>query len=183
MEQPAAAAGPPTPWTRSPSAASGSMALADKGAAGPGHAGPLLGPGLGYASWTPRLAAGLLDRLPDLLAAALLLSCYVQALLAAGRARSLGPQWSAGAGLLTAGLVALILLGDWTGAPVGMLHVALRGLVHALDALTLVGYLWPPGPTPPDPGGQADPNCRQLHPGSGVSLQETGWTTADWPWW
>lgn len=37
----------------------------------------------------------------------------------------------------------LILLGDWTGAPVGMLYVALRDLVHALDALTMVGYLWP----------------------------------------
>lgn len=53
VEQPSAAGGPPTPWSRSPSTGPGSLALADEGAAGPGPASPLLGPGLGYASWTP----------------------------------------------------------------------------------------------------------------------------------
>jgi uncharacterized RDD family membrane protein YckC len=125
-----------------------------------------------YASWARRAAAGLIDGLPALLAAALLVPGYTTALLAAGRTRSLGPDWAAGTGWLTAGLVALLvsvvwtaldrwwwqgrtgrslgkralgltLLGDWTRAPVGMSHVALRDLVHALDALTVIGYLWP----------------------------------------
>ena len=125
-----------------------------------------------YASWARRSAAGLIDGLPALVAAALLIRGYVAALLAAGRTRSPDPDWAAGPGWLTAGLVALLvtvvwavldrwwwqgrtgrslgkralgltLLGDWTRAPVGMSHVALRDLVHALDALTVIGYLWP----------------------------------------
>lgn len=125
-----------------------------------------------YASWLRRSAAGLIGGLPALLAAALLIPGYVTSLLAAGRTRSLGPDWASGTGWLTAGLVTLLvvvvwtvlnrwwwqgrtghslgkralgltLLGDWTRAPVGMAHVALRDLVHALDDVTVIGYLWP----------------------------------------
>lgn len=125
-----------------------------------------------YASWTRRSVAGLIDGLPALLAAALLLPGYVTALLAAARTRSLRPDWASSTGWLTAGLVTVLvavvwtvlnrwwwqgrtgrslgkralglaLLGDWTRRPVGMPHVALRDLVHALDALTVIGYLWP----------------------------------------
>lgn len=156
----------------SPTTATGCTVPVAPSAPGPGHATAVPPPVSGYASWTHRMVAGLLDRLPALLAAALLAAGYVQSLLAAGRAKSLNPEWSAGADLLTAGLVALLvavlwtvgnrwwlqgrtgrslgkralgltLLGDWTGAPVGIRHVALRDLVHALDALTVVGYLEP----------------------------------------
>ena len=175
-ERPVAASGPaerqPSSATTTPSPAPADLARGGPGADGPGADGPILEEGIRYASWPRRLAAGLVDRLPALLAAALLLSGYARSLLAAARDRALGPDWSAGAGLLTAELVALLvaliwtlvnrwwlqgrtgsslgkraagltLLGAWTGAPVGMSHLALRDLVHALDTLTLVGYLWP----------------------------------------
>jgi uncharacterized RDD family membrane protein YckC len=35
------------------------------------------------------------------------------------------------------------LIGEETMAPVGALNAFVRDLVHILDALTVVGYLWP----------------------------------------
>jgi uncharacterized RDD family membrane protein YckC len=35
------------------------------------------------------------------------------------------------------------LIGDETKAPVGALNAFVRDLVHILDGLTIVGYLWP----------------------------------------
>ena len=35
------------------------------------------------------------------------------------------------------------LIGEETNAPIGPRNAFIRDLVHILDALTLVGYLWP----------------------------------------
>lgn len=107
-EKPAAADGASTQGRSSPTTAAGSTFALPPSALGPSHAPPMPAPVVGYAAWAPRAVAGLLDRLPARLAAALLVSGYLQSLLAAGRARSLGPEWSAGEDLLTAGLIALL---------------------------------------------------------------------------
>ena len=40
-------------------------------------------------------------------------------------------------------VIRIRLLGEETNAPIGPKNAFLRDLVHILDALTLVGYLWP----------------------------------------
>jgi uncharacterized RDD family membrane protein YckC len=37
----------------------------------------------------------------------------------------------------------IILIGEETNAPIGARNAFIRDLVHILDALTVVGYLWP----------------------------------------
>jgi uncharacterized RDD family membrane protein YckC len=40
-------------------------------------------------------------------------------------------------------LTKIMLIGEETNAPIGSLNAFIRDLVHILDALTVVGYLWP----------------------------------------
>jgi uncharacterized RDD family membrane protein YckC len=37
----------------------------------------------------------------------------------------------------------MVLIGDGTGRPIGVLNAFLRDLVHILDGFAYIGYLWP----------------------------------------
>jgi uncharacterized RDD family membrane protein YckC len=125
-----------------------------------------------YASWGTRMRARLIDQGPTYLGLIIFCVGYVilivQLALTGGSTShvegaaitaiiglsvmlaSLG--WVAYNRWLTAGrtgqslgkrVVKIRLIGEETNAPIGGRNAFVRDLVHILDALTLVGYLWP----------------------------------------
>jgi uncharacterized RDD family membrane protein YckC len=129
-------------------------------------------PGSEYASWAARVGARLIDQIPTYLGLIIFCIGYliliIQLALTSGSSLhvdgaaitliiglgvmliSLG--WVAYNRWLTAGrtgqslgkrVTNLRLIGEETNAPIGARNAFIRDLVHILDALTVVGYLWP----------------------------------------
>jgi uncharacterized RDD family membrane protein YckC len=129
-------------------------------------------PGTEYASWATRVRARLIDQIPTYLGLIIFCIGYliliIQLALTSGSTLhvdgaaitviiglvvmliSLG--WVAYNRWLTAGrtgqslgkrVTNIRLIGEETYAPIGARNAFIRDLVHILDALTVVGYLWP----------------------------------------
>jgi uncharacterized RDD family membrane protein YckC len=125
-----------------------------------------------YASWTMRVRARLLDQIPLYLGLIICYVSYliliIQLALSDGSTLHMqGPAigliigfslliiglgWTAYNRWLIAGrtgqslgkrVTKIRLIGEETHAPIGAKNAFIRDLVHILDALTLVGYLWP----------------------------------------
>jgi uncharacterized RDD family membrane protein YckC len=124
-----------------------------------------------YASWGQRVRARLIDQAPTYLGLLIFFAGYL--LWVVDLARSSKPTPSQGAAVaMIIGLSVMIaslawvaynrwmiagrtgqslgkrvtkisLIGEETNAPIGRLNAFIRDLVHILDALTVVGYLWP----------------------------------------
>lgn len=122
-----------------------------------------------YASWLSRVAGDVVDRAPAYVASALVLLSYVP--LYAGLLRgdlTARPTWW----LLSVGLLLSLASTGWTvynrwyvagrtgqslgrrltriwlvsavdGRPIGMLNAFVRDLLHVVDGVAYVGYLWP----------------------------------------
>lgn len=122
-----------------------------------------------HASWSRRVGAFLLDALPGFVAAVVLVSGYLPTYLGFWHGDlTVAPRYplllvgsllSAGALLLLVGnrhvlagrtgqSVGKRLMGIWlvhrsTGRPIGTLDAFVRDLLHVLDGLGGIGYLWP----------------------------------------
>jgi uncharacterized RDD family membrane protein YckC len=125
-----------------------------------------------YASWSKRVRARLLDQIPTYLGLLICFISYLILIVRLARSDGSvlhlqGPAVAMiiGGSLLVAGLgwtaynrwllggrtgqslgkrvTKIRLIGDETQAPIGARNALVRDLVHILDALTLVGYLWP----------------------------------------
>jgi len=125
-----------------------------------------------YASWSKRVRARLIDQLPTYLGLIIFYSGYLVLLIRLGLTRESTPNvegaavtmiiglsvmvasilWVAYNRWLTAGktgqslgkrVTTIKLVGMETDAPISPRNAFIRDLVHILDALTLVGYLWP----------------------------------------
>lgn len=125
-----------------------------------------------YARWRSRVAASLIDTLPTLIGLIILYVGYGIALVQAIRSGTGTIDLrSAAAAMITGGIIAVagmlwsvynrwfvagrtgqslgkrvtktVLIGDDTNAPIGPLNAFLRDLVHTLDGMAYVGYLWP----------------------------------------
>ena len=125
-----------------------------------------------YASWSKRVRARLIDQLPTYLGLIIFgvgyLIFLVRLAWSGGSAPSFeGPAVAMiiGLGVMLASLgwiaynrwhiagktgqslgkriSKIMMIGEETNAPIGPRYALIRDLVHILDALTLVGYLWP----------------------------------------
>jgi uncharacterized RDD family membrane protein YckC len=125
-----------------------------------------------YASWNKRVRARLLDQFPTYLGLVIFCAGYVVLIVQLASSSEPHPHVAApavvmiiGVGVMLAGLgwtaynrwmiagrtgqsfgkrsTKIILLGEETYAPIGARNAFIRDLVHILDALTVVGYLWP----------------------------------------
>jgi uncharacterized RDD family membrane protein YckC len=125
-----------------------------------------------YASWGKRVRARLIDQLPTYLGLIIFDSGYVVLLIRLGLARESTPNVEGAAVTMIVGLSVMVaslvwvaynrwltagntgqslgkrvtkikLVGMDTDAPISPRNAFIRDLVHILDALTLVGYLWP----------------------------------------
>ena len=153
---PVSVAAPPAPsWSDLPPAWTGSP--------------PALEPPDGYAGWGRRVVGYLIDEAPALVASALVVAAYVPLYVGLFR-RDPGahPTWS----LLVVGAVLSVAALGWSvynrwvlagrtgqsvgkrvmrtwlvgladGRPVGVLNAFLRDLLHVLDRVAYVGFLWP----------------------------------------
>jgi uncharacterized RDD family membrane protein YckC len=125
-----------------------------------------------YASWGKRVRARLIDQLPTYLGLIIFYSGYVLLLIRLGLAKESTPDIEGAAVTMIVGLSVMVasvvwvaynrwltagktgqslgkrvtkikLVGMDTDAPISPRNAFIRDLVHILDALTLVGYLWP----------------------------------------
>jgi uncharacterized RDD family membrane protein YckC len=125
-----------------------------------------------YASWNKRVRARLLDQFPTYLGLVIFCAGYVVLIVQLASSSEPHPHVAApavvmiiGVGVMLGGLgwtaynrwmiagrtgqsfgkrsTKIILLGEETYAPIGARNAFIRDLVHILDALTVVGYLWP----------------------------------------
>ena len=122
-----------------------------------------------HASWTRRVAASLVDALPGLVAAVLLVAGYLPVYVGFVRGDLTVPPrypfvvagsvaYVAALGVVVANryvlagrtgqsvgkrLLGIWLVGQMTGRPVGTLDAFVRDLLHVLDRVGGVGYLWP----------------------------------------
>ena len=125
-----------------------------------------------YASWNKRVRARLLDQIPLYLGLIICYVSYVILIIQLARSDGstlhmgglavaliigfgvliIGLGWTAYNRWLIAGrtgqslgkrVAKIRLIGEETNAPIGAKNAFIRDLVHILDALTLVGYLWP----------------------------------------
>jgi uncharacterized RDD family membrane protein YckC len=125
-----------------------------------------------YASWGKRLRARLIDQLPTYLGLIIFYSGYVVLLIRLGVTREFTADVEGAAVAMIVGLSVMVaslvwvaynrwltagktgqslgkrvtkikLVGMDTDAPISPRNAFIRDLVHILDALTLVGYLWP----------------------------------------
>jgi uncharacterized RDD family membrane protein YckC len=132
----------------------------------------LLSPPSDYASWDKRVRARLIDQFPTYLGLIICCASYLILIVQLARSDSTFQFEGAaavamiiGLGVLLAGMgwtaynrwiiagrtgqslgkraTKIRLIGEETNAPIGATNAFIRDLVHILDALTLVGYLWP----------------------------------------
>ena len=116
----------------------------------PGYPVPTLG--IDHANWDRRVRARLIDQAPQsggsiphsegavvamiiglsVMLASMAWVAYNRWVIAGRTGQSLGKR-----------VTKIRLIGEETKAPVGALNAFIRDLVHILDALTVVGYLWP----------------------------------------
>jgi uncharacterized RDD family membrane protein YckC len=125
-----------------------------------------------YAGWSKRVRARLIDQLPTYLGLIIFGVGYLVFLVRLAASGGSAPEFEGpavamiiGLGLMLAssGWVAynrwhiagktgqslgkriskIMMIGAETNAPIGPRYAFIRDLVHILDALTLVGYLWP----------------------------------------
>jgi uncharacterized RDD family membrane protein YckC len=124
-----------------------------------------------YASWSKRVRARLIDQAPTYVGLIIFFAGYliwvVELALSSGLAPSHGAAVAMiiGLGVMLASLAwvaynrwmiagrtgqslgkrvtKIRLIGEETQAPIGAANAFIRDLVHILDAVTVVGYLWP----------------------------------------
>jgi uncharacterized RDD family membrane protein YckC len=125
-----------------------------------------------YASWDTRVRARLIDQFPTYLGLIICGASYLILIVQLARSDStvdfeggVAVAMIIGLGVLLAGIgwtaynrwiiagrtgqslgkraTKIRLIGEETNAPIGAMNAFIRDLVHILDALTLVGYLWP----------------------------------------
>jgi uncharacterized RDD family membrane protein YckC len=125
-----------------------------------------------YASWDKRVRARLIDQFPTYLGLIICGTSYLILIVQLARSDSTvdfaggaavamiigfavllaGFGWTAYNRWIIAGRTGqswgkratkIRLIGEETNAPIGATNAFIRDLVHILDALTLVGYLWP----------------------------------------
>jgi hypothetical protein len=125
-----------------------------------------------YASWNKRVRARMLDQFPTYLGLVIFCAGYVVLIIQLASSSGSKPHVEVaavvmmiGVGVMLAGLgwtaynrwmiagrtgqsfgkrsTEIILIGEETNAPIGARNAFIRDLVHILDALTVVGYLWP----------------------------------------
>jgi uncharacterized RDD family membrane protein YckC len=125
-----------------------------------------------YASWDKRVRARLIDQFPTYLGLIICGASYLTLIVQLARSDSTvdfeggaAVAMIIGFGVLLAGIgwtaynrwiiagrtgqswgkraTKIRLIGEETNAPIGAMNAFIRDLVHILDALTLVGYLWP----------------------------------------
>ena len=124
-----------------------------------------------YASWGVRIRARLIDQFPTYLGLIIFLVGYLVFIVQLARSggstnfEAAAVAMIIGSGLLLASLgwtaynrwivagrtgqswgkrsTKIRLVGEETHAPIGAKNAFIRDLVHLLDALTVVGYLWP----------------------------------------
>ena len=124
-----------------------------------------------YASWSKRVRARLIDQAPTYVGLIIFFAGYliwvVELALSSGLAPSQGAAVAMiiGLGVMLASLAwvaynrwmiagrtgqslgkrmtKIRLIGEETQAPIGAANAFIRDLVHVLDAVTVVGYLWP----------------------------------------
>jgi uncharacterized RDD family membrane protein YckC len=124
-----------------------------------------------YASWGQRVRARLIDQAPTYLGLIIFFAGYLLWVVDLARFSRTTPSQGAAVAMII-GLSVMIaslawvaynrwmiagrtgqslgkrmtkisLIGEETNAPIGTLNAFIRDLVHILDALTVVGYLWP----------------------------------------
>jgi uncharacterized RDD family membrane protein YckC len=125
-----------------------------------------------YAGWSKRVRARLIDQLPTYLGLIIFGVGYLIFLVRLASSGGSSPQFTGptvamiiGLGVMLASLgwiaynrwhmagktgqslgkrvCKITLIGEETNAPISPKNAFIRDLVHILDALTLVGYLWP----------------------------------------
>jgi uncharacterized RDD family membrane protein YckC len=125
-----------------------------------------------YAPWRTRVAARLIDQIPTYLGLSIFCIGYVILIVQLVTSKGSSFDFQGAAVTMIIGLAVLIaslgwvaynrgitagrtgqslgkrvtkirLIGADTNAPIGAGNAFIRDLVHILDALTLVGYLWP----------------------------------------
>jgi uncharacterized RDD family membrane protein YckC len=125
-----------------------------------------------YASWDKRVRARLIDQFPVYLGLIICGASYLVLIVQLARSDSTvdfeggaAVAMIIGLGVLLAGIgwtaynrwiiagrtgqslgkraTKIRLIGEETNAPIGATNAFIRDLVHILDALTVVGYLWP----------------------------------------
>jgi uncharacterized RDD family membrane protein YckC len=125
-----------------------------------------------YATWDKRVRARLIDQIPSYLGLTIFCVGYVILIVQLARSDGLSFDFEGAAVAMIIGLGVMLaslgwvaynrwliagrtgqslgkramkirLIGADTNAPIGARNAFLRDLVHILDALTIVGYLWP----------------------------------------
>jgi len=125
-----------------------------------------------YASWGQRVRARLIDQAPTYLGLIIFYAGYLVSVIELARSSGSTPDFETAAVAMIIGLSVILaslawvaynrwviagrtgqslgkrvtkirLIGEETHAPIGAKNAFMRDLVHILDALTVVGYLWP----------------------------------------
>ena len=125
-----------------------------------------------YATWSQRLRARLVDQGPTYLGLIIFYAGYLISVIELSRSNGSTPDFETAAVAMIIGfsvilaslawvaynrwtiagktgqslgkrLTTIRLVGEATNTPIGAKNAFIRDLVHILDALTLVGYLWP----------------------------------------
>jgi uncharacterized RDD family membrane protein YckC len=133
---------------------------------------PVPPPGSEYASWGKRVRARLIDQIPTYLGLIIFCIGYLILIIQLALTSGSTPDIAGGAITMIIGLGVMLLslgwvaynrwltagrtgqslgkrvtkirlVGEETNAPIGPRNAFIRDLVHILDALTVVGYLWP----------------------------------------
>ena len=126
----------------------------------------------GHANWGRRVRARLIDQAPTYVGLIIFMAGYLTWVVELAQSGASTPQFGGAAVAMIIGLSVMLaslswvaynrwmiagrtgqslgkrvtknrLIGEETMAPVGTLNAFVRDLVHILDGLTVVGYLWP----------------------------------------
>ena len=125
-----------------------------------------------YAAWGQRVRARLIDQGPTYVGLIIFFAGYLVAVIELARSGESTPDFETAAVAMIIGLSVILaslawvaynrwmiagktgqslgkrmtkirLIGEETNTPIGAKNAFIRDLVHILDALTVVGYLWP----------------------------------------